>query len=123
LHIQCPWRIESDDGILTGLSDWYVPARADLRDSEDWDPAHGGSLQDVRLRELFEDHDFTRRVLINNTARLAVISATGDSCGGCQIDLTGGYRLILFPDGSVGEAWRLFRSDTDGEHFVVGTSG
>ena len=39
-----------------------------------------------------------------------------------EIDLSGGYRLTLFPAGSTGEDWRLFRpseGEEDTPHFVV----
>jgi hypothetical protein len=42
-----------------------------------------------------------------------------DNCGGVTFQLSGGYRLVLFPAGIRGEDWRFFRPNTDDPHFVV----
>lgn len=38
LHIQCPWRIESGDAILTGSEDWYEPVNPKAHVADDWNP-------------------------------------------------------------------------------------
>jgi len=37
LHIQCPWRIEGPEGIVTGRSDLREPAEAGAPIDENWD--------------------------------------------------------------------------------------
>ena len=40
LHIQCPWRIESETAIVTGSQDWYVfagEAEGVREDPDSWD--------------------------------------------------------------------------------------
>jgi len=56
---------------------------------------------------------------VNQTEHLVVEAVRADNYGGVTIQLSGGYRLVLFPAGSRGEDWRFFRPDTDGPHFVV----
>ena len=34
LHVQCPWRIEGPEGVVTGRSDLWEPAE----ENPDWDP-------------------------------------------------------------------------------------
>jgi hypothetical protein len=48
-----------------------------------------------------------------------VESVEADACGGVTIHLSGGYRLRLFPDGSVGEDWRFFVLGDESAHFVI----
>jgi hypothetical protein len=47
IYIQCPWRIETADGIVTDSGDWYQPADLSA-EKDDWDPAdgepHGGVI-------------------------------------------------------------------------------
>jgi hypothetical protein len=52
LHISCPWRIETDAEIITGFHDWYQFVGDD--EPFDWEPARRGSVQELRLRELFQ---------------------------------------------------------------------
>ena len=68
LHIQCSWHIEADNAILTGSGDWYKPDDLSSEADDAWDPAEGASLQEARLRTLFQDQDLSRRTISNNTA-------------------------------------------------------
>jgi hypothetical protein len=120
LHIQCPWRFERPDGILTGRSDLWQPAEAS--EEVDWDTWHyerNENLQDRKLGTLLGSHDPATRSFVNQTEHLVVEEVRADNCGGVTIQLSGGYRLVLFPAGIRGEDWRLFRPDTDEPHFVV----
>jgi hypothetical protein len=118
MHIQCPWRIRRETSIVTGLSDWYVPAEG-FEEPDNWDPSDGHSLQEQRLRSLFgctpEDS-----VIKNRTDGLIVEAIEADFVGGCQIKFSGDLVLDVFPNGSVGEAWRLIQPCRDEAHFVVG---
>src|SRR5262245_19064288 len=37
LHVNCPWRIEGPDGIITGRLDLWEPLRESVRFDEKWD--------------------------------------------------------------------------------------
>jgi hypothetical protein len=117
LHVQCPWRLEGAGGIVTGRSDLWEPA--DGSESEGWDYDRGESVQDRRLADLLSGRDADSRTAVNRTDHLAVEAVQTDDCGGVTLMLSGGYRLALFPAGSRGEDWRLFRPGTAGPHFVV----
>ena len=108
LHIQCPWRIESATEIVVGRGDWFEAemAESDPSPGPDWNPA-SDSLQQAKLRSLFEDID-SAGVLQNRTALLLVEAAATSQYGDLDLELSGGYRLRAFPAGSRGEFWRLF---------------
>ena len=119
LHIQCPWRLEGPDGIVTGRMDLWEPAesREDL-DTDTWDYERNENLQDRRIGELLGAYDLKTRSWVNRTGRLVVEAVEADDFGGAVLSLSGGYRLAIFPSGSTGEDWRLFRPSSPG-HFVV----
>ena len=52
--------------------------------------------------------------------RRAVLAVRATPFGGAELDLSRGCRLTLFPAGSAGEDWRLFRPGDDSSHVVVG---
>jgi len=120
LHIQCPWRLEGPDGILTGRDDLWQPAET-IEDA-DWDSWHyerNKNLQDRQLGALLGGHDPVTRSFVNQTEHLVVGEVRADNCGGVMILLSGGYRLVLFPAGLRGEDWRFFRPGTEEPHFVI----
>lgn len=120
LHIQCPWRLQGPDGIVTGRSDLWEPAEAN--EAVAWDTWHYDSnenLQDRRLGALLGDYDPKARSSLNRTEQLVVEAVHAEDCGGATLDLSGGYRLVLFPAGTRAENWRLFRPGADQPHFVV----
>ena len=57
--------------------------------------------------------------MTNDSHALVVEDVQADSYGGGVISLSGGYRLVLFPDGSRREDSRIFKSDSDEPHFVI----
>ncbi len=120
LHIQCPWRVEDAEGILTGKSDLWRPAIVGPDfDWDSWDYETSQSLQDKHMESLLGGYDPRTRSAVNPRNDLVVETVQGDACGGAVITLSGGYRLILFPAGSAGEDWRIFRPATNEPHFVV----
>ena len=121
LHIQCPWRIEGPDGIVTGRLDLWEPAEpSDDINWDTWDYEKDPNLQDRRIGEWLGSYDTGTRSSFNNSERLVVEQVAGDEFGGATIVLSGGYRLVIFPSGSIGEDWRLLRAGFPGqEHFVV----
>lgn len=122
LHIQCPWRIESTEGIVTGRLDLWEPAKLDEEeendDLESWDYEEG-NLQDILISELLGGYDPETRTYINNTPMLFVEQIQADCFGGLGLSLSGGYRLVLFPAGSRGEDWRFFIPGSREPHFVI----
>ncbi len=109
LHIQCPWRIETEDSILTGRSDLWEPCeRPDGFSYADWDYERDGNLQDQLL-----DHFF-----LNNDKPVVESVSIQSNCA-FTLAISGGYRLVVFPSGSIGEDWRLFRPGTEEPHLVV----
>jgi len=120
-HIQCSWRIETQNAIITGSEDWFERANPELADDDDWDPGNGGSLQEARLRELFRDPD-SCGAIANNSALLTCTSFEVDALGSVVIGLTGGFMLRVFPAGSRGEHWRIFLKGDDESHVVCKSS-
>jgi hypothetical protein len=124
LHIQCPWRIETDTGVITGSGDLYAPYDESEEMSESFDWAKGDNLQERILRQLLVGYDEKTKQIVNSTDLLSVEAVQVDSVGGFSLELSGGYRLSVFPNSTRYEAWRLFRPSTDEwesreEHFVV----
>src|SRR5258707_7570300 len=77
LHVQCPWRIEGPDGIVTGRLDLWEPVEDNpKRDTEAWDYEKSPNLQDSRLDQW----------LARNGSSLVVKSVDADECGGASID-------------------------------------
>ncbi len=109
LDVQCPWRIEGPQGIVTGRSDLWTSIEDDAPFDENWDYETSPNLQDARL-ELW---------LAQNESSLVVKNVDADEFGGAAISLDQGFVLRLFPAGTRGEDWRLFRPKTDTPHFVI----
>ncbi len=123
MHVQCPWRIDGPEGIVTGRMDLYEPVETgDDFDWESWDYEKSENMQDRHIDNLLGDYDPQTDSRVNKTKHLIVEDVQADDFGGATIALSGGYRLILFPAGSQGENWRIFRPrETRGSepHFVV----
>jgi hypothetical protein len=122
LHIQCPWRLDGPDGIVTGRGDLWRHISGDYM-PDDWEPNIGDNLQGARLGELLQGYDPDTGSFVNTTDKLIVERVKAAAAGDATIHLSGGYRLLLFPSDSVGEHWRLFRPNSDTPHFVVEAHG
>jgi hypothetical protein len=110
LHIQCPWRIDGPDGIVTGRLDLWEPAGDEpKRNIEDWDYEKSPNLQDDRME----------RLLARRGSLMVVTSADADEFGGASITFDDAFVLRLFPAGTRGEDWRFFRPTTSVPHFVI----
>jgi hypothetical protein len=118
LHLQCSWRIDGPDGIVTGTEDLWQHVEPDVR-PDDWSHEHGDSLQDARLGELLGSFDPVTRSWINSDGRLTVSAIDASDRGDLTIDLAGGFTLRAFPAGSRDEMWRLFQPGTEQAHFVA----
>lgn len=115
LHVQCPWRIVSQNAIVTGTSDRFLGATEGEEVNHD-DP-RSGSLQFVRAESLLKGYDDTTRSFVNATNQLVVLAAHADDFGGADLLLSGDYRLQIFPDGSLAEDWRFV--EFEGPHLVI----
>jgi hypothetical protein len=134
LHIQCPWRVGTPDRIVTGSSDYWYPADRNL-DWTEWEKHRSTrrsslvppSLQEKCLLDLFRGYDPDTGACENITDELVVETVSSDNYGGVQIQLSGGYFLQVFPEGTSdfkdAEHWRLFEPGSDADHFVFLASG
>jgi len=116
LHVQCPWRIESGNEMVTGFHDWwhFVGGAQPV----DWEPGTGGSLQELRLRELFACPLDEDRLIINKTASLVVTDVGTDAHGGCRIALDNHLFIVVLPCTAAGEYWRLFQPGGESPHLI-----
>jgi hypothetical protein len=108
LHVQCPWRIETKDQIITGRSDLFKPAEEPENfDWASWDWDGNETLQDRLVSELLARTELVVQYLDTNFH------------GGAILNLSAGYALVLFPASSRGEDWRVFKPKSGEHHFVV----
>jgi hypothetical protein len=107
LHVQCPWRIECPEGILTGRYDLFEPAEMhEGFEYENWDWDGNETLQDRLITQFI------------SVAPTVEAVETGIH-GSASVIMAGGYNLVLFPAGSHGEDWRIFKPGSNDEHFVI----
>src|SRR5262245_516213 len=109
LHVQCPWRIEGPDGIVTGRSDLWEPVEDNAPFDDNWDYEKSPNVQDARLESWFA----------RNEPSVVVKNVDADEFGGAAIGFGEVFVLRLFPAGTRGEDWRLFRPKTDARHLVI----
>ena len=109
LHVQCPWRIEGPDGIVTGRLDLWEPVEDNTTFDENWSYERSPNLQDARME----------RWLADNDGFLGVTGVDADELGGAVISFDRGFVLRIFPAGTRGEDWRLFRPRTDTAPLVI----
>lgn len=114
LHIQCAWRIDSPNGILTGRADLWEPADASS-DNEPFDYDADANLQDMRLAAVFP---CTIDGVLAHPAATVVHAITAEPMGGFTLRFGQHYALHVFPAGSRGEDWRFFAIGSD-EHLVI----
>ena len=119
VHVQCPWRLVSEDEILVGHGDYWRPAATDTPETE-YDRAAIGS----RWRDVRRDTVVARM----GPGGAVVEGADLDAFSGFTLRLEGGLRLEVFPDATRAshdelEFWRLFEPGGVGEHFVVSSDG
>jgi hypothetical protein len=108
LHVQCAWRIQGREGIITGQNDLWEPADAEeAMDWESWSYDTHPNLQDRRMHQWM-------------AVAHVVATVDADDVGGVTLAFARGYRLVFFPSGSRGECWRLLHPSSGDPHFVVG---
>lgn len=118
LHVQCAWRLEFEGKIVTGNLDWYVPDESAGQVIENWEPAAGGSIQELKLREVLRDQNSAGGLIHSNVDGLFVTDVRGTPFGDLEIILAEKYRLCLFPAGCDGEHWRVFIGGDLASHLV-----
>lgn len=89
LHSQCPWRIVSVEGPISGFSDYGEPDAPDL---QAWIDSHDGPI---------------------------VKSVSAGDQGDLCIEFNGGFQLQIFPCSTIGEDWRFFAPGTEDPHLVI----
>jgi hypothetical protein len=109
LHLQCPWRLEGPEGIVTGRLDLWEPVEDNAPFDENWNYEESPNLQDARLERWLAEHD----------GFLVVRGVDADEFGGAVISFDRGFVLRIFPAGTRGEDWRLFRPKTGAPHLVI----
>jgi hypothetical protein len=120
IHIQCPWRIESQTHLVTGNDDLWWSTLGN-HEPKGWSYKDGDSVLDTRMSELLEGYDPRTQSWINITDLLVVEEISLNNFGDLTVHLSGGYRLHLFITGTTGETWRVFRPSFDEPHLVVGS--
>jgi hypothetical protein len=114
IHIQCPWRIVSQQGIFTGSGDLWEPAVLgnDGRD-ELFDANKDTRRFDVQIKRFLSD---AQGALVK---KIAV-----DDSGGFRLFLERSYVIEVFPICSQEiECWRLFQPGKSEDHFGVSGVG
>ena len=109
LHVQCPWRIEGPDGIVTGRLDLWESVEEDIPLEQNWNYEQSPNLQDTLVERWLAEHK----------GALVVQSVDADEFGGASISLSQDFVLRMFPAGARGEDWRLFRPNGDLPHLVI----
>jgi hypothetical protein len=120
LNVQCPWRIEGPQGIVTGDSDLCEPAEdsPDI-DWDAWDFEENANLQDSLIEVFQQGYDLQTGSFNDETDKLVVEAVSGDAYGGATLTFFGGCRLAIFPAGTRGENWRVFRPGSGERPFVI----
>lgn len=117
LHIQCPWRITSPNGVVAGSGDLGYAAGDDPY--ADVPPSRlsrqGNNRCDERMRMfLYYAHH----------SCLVVETVHADNIGSLRIFFNAGYTLEVFPNDSLKEEyWRFCKPYIDNQHFLVTGQG
>jgi hypothetical protein len=107
LHLQCPWRIEGPDGLVTGRLDLWEPVEDNAPYDENWNYEKSPNLQDALVKQWLAQNE------------LVVASVDADEFGGAAISFSQGFVLRLFPAGTRGEDWRWFQPNRGARHLVI----
>jgi hypothetical protein len=114
VHVQCPWRVSSRQGIVVGSADIFRPADRSTP-GWDFDPSNpGNAAADLELR---------RWIGMFESRPLVIAAVDVDPCGGFRLRLSEGFIFEVFPDSSESgdevEHWRLLKPAEETRHFVL----
>jgi hypothetical protein len=112
LHLQCAWRIVTDHRVVVGSGDRLIPRSNPEVIPEDfsWNEPNA-TLCDEKLEEWLRAHE---------AAPLVVTAVTTQVGGAFVVHFGDSTTLEVFPDGSVGEQWRII--DANRQHNVFEAS-
>ena len=89
IHVQCPWRLDADKSIVTGLTDLWQPVLgSETFKYNDWDWDRDGNLQDQQMTDYF-----ARR------PEAKVVSVSLFDHGSFTLHLSGNVKLFVFVSG------------------------
>ena len=109
LHVQCPWRLDTETSIVTGLTDLWQPIpNCGTIDYDAWDWDRDGNLQDQRMADYFSQYPNSK-----------VRSVSPFEHGSFTLHLSENVKLFVFVSGCASEDWRIFRHSSYDTHFVV----
>ncbi len=115
LHVQCAWRLQSKERIIAGRHDLFDPSEE--TEDFDWESWDWTESSETRLDRCMQEFLLLDEVKANGGPVVEDVRA--DAHGGATLSLLHGYALVLFPAGSEGEDWCLFRPRTSDPLFVV----
>ncbi len=105
IGVECPWRLELDDRIITGFEDYSVTAQDDELSGDEVTPM--GHLQDLRLSGALGEIVDGDVVV---TEDLVVEASKADRLGGFEIVLSRGRKLAVFPASASEMEWIFLKS-------------
>lgn len=109
LHLQCPWRIKSGEGVILGSLDMFSPSSTHKEDTSfEWD-IQGNNLFDEKIPQIVlpTDNVIVCDVMLNKVNDLT-IAFSNKMILECFVTLT-----------TAEECWRLFRPDQEYGDLVV----
>ncbi len=72
-----------------------------------------------RLREVLADFESTgMAALVNRTESFVVTQVVIGPLGDIVLEMTGGFRIVVFPAGTREECWRFFKRGDLASHIV-----
>jgi hypothetical protein len=111
LHVQCSWRISSNNKIIIAYRDVYTPSSQWNEEEEfNWEIV-GNNRFDEQAGEINKD----------SKSSFIVKQISADNLGGVKIHFDNHHVLEVFPDGSNNEdeLWRFITNIGDSYHMVV----
>lgn len=117
LHIQCPWRLEKDDKIITSSADYWRYAGAGEPPSA-WTPEDGNRADDAALSKIFTDVRQESRQLFNDSDKLIVRSVNLTKIGDITFLFADGHMLRVYSNTHDSEQWRLLTPSLEEPHLV-----
>lgn len=115
LHVQCTWRLQSEERIIAGRHDLFDPSEE--TEDFDWESWDWTESSETRLDRCMQEFLLLDEVKANGG--LVVENVCADAHGGATLSLSHEYALVLFPAATEGEDWCLFSPRTGGPFFTI----